>query len=97
MGWHKTSKNSKYFVGNGDNVSTCTCVVGNVRLIPEKSDQTNYMEFSELGTIKTVCLVVYTQVSNHLHIFNLNFVLMYYNLNVTNEHDMYSRILSLVG
>jgi hypothetical protein len=34
-GWPKTLNNSKYFVRNGDGISTCTYIVGNVRLIPE--------------------------------------------------------------
>jgi hypothetical protein len=35
MGWPKTLNNSKYFVRNGDGISQCTYIVGNVRLIPE--------------------------------------------------------------
>jgi hypothetical protein len=34
-GLGKTLNNSKYFVLNGDGISNCTYIVGNVRLIPE--------------------------------------------------------------
>ncbi len=35
VGWPKVINNSKYFVRNGDGIQQCTCIVGNVRLIPE--------------------------------------------------------------
>lgn len=33
--WGETLKHSNYFVRHGEDISTCSYIVGNVRLIPE--------------------------------------------------------------
>jgi hypothetical protein len=88
-GWPKTLNNSKYFVRNGDGISACTYIVGNVRLIPETVPEQfngalrawNNQNDTLGGLYPGIQSLAHYQSQLYTHILSLN---------VTNEHNVYT-------
>ncbi len=92
MGWPKTLNNSKYFVRNGDGISNCTYIVGNVRLIPETiPEQFNGVlrACPAWNSQNDVLGGLYRGIQSLAH-FQSQFYARVLSLNVTNEHDIYT-------
>ena len=89
MGWPKTLNNSKYFVRNGDGISNCTYIVGNVRLIPETIPEQFNGVLRAWNNQNDVLGGLYPGIQSLAH-YQSQFYAHVLSLNVTNEHDMYT-------
>ena len=89
MGWPKTLNNSKYFVRNGDGISQCTYIVGNVRLIPETIPEQFNGVLRAWNNQNDVLGGLYPGCASLAH-YQSQFYAHILSLNVTNEHDMYT-------
>jgi hypothetical protein len=89
MGWPKTLNNSKYFVRNGDGISNCTYIVGNVRLIPETIPEQFNGVLRAWNAQNDVLGGLYPGIQSLAH-YQSQFYAHVLSLNVTNEHDMYT-------
>jgi hypothetical protein len=89
MGWPKTLNNSKYFVRNGDGISQCTYIVGNVRLIPETILEQFNGVLRAWNSQNDVLGGLYPGIQSLAH-YQSQFYAHVLSLNVTNEHDMYT-------
>ncbi len=87
VGWPKLSNNSKYFVRNGDGISNCTYIVGNVRLITETIPEQFNGVLRLLGTHKTMYWVDYISKDCIISTFSISILCSYI---LSNEHDMYT-------
>jgi hypothetical protein len=88
-GWPKTLNNSKYFVRNGDGISTCTYIVGNVRLIPETIPEQFNGVLRAWNNQNDILGGLYPGIQSLAH-YQSQFYAHILSLNVTNEHDMYT-------
>ena len=89
VGWPKLLNNSKYFVRNGDGISQCTYIVGNVRLIPETIPEQFNGVLRAWNAQNDVLGGLYPGIASLAH-FQSQFYAHILSLNVTNEHDMYT-------
>jgi hypothetical protein len=89
MGWPKTLNNSKYFLRNGDGISNCTYIVGNVRLVPETIQEQFNGVLRAWNAQNDVLGGLYPGIQSSAH-YQSQFYAHVLSLNVTNEHDMYT-------
>ena len=87
-GWGRLLNNSKYFVRNGDGISTCTYIVGNVRLIPETIPEQFNGVLRAWNNQNDVLGGLYPGIASLGH-YQSQFYSHILSLNVTNEHDLY--------
>jgi hypothetical protein len=85
----KTLNNSKYFVRNGDGISTGTYIVGNVRLIPETIPEQFNGVLRAWNNQTDILGGLYPGIQSLAH-YQSQFYAHILSLNVTNEHDMYT-------
>ena len=85
----KTLNNSKYFVRNGDGISNCTYIVGNVRLIPETIPEQFNGVLRAWNNQTDILGGLYPGIQSLAH-YQSQFYAHILSLNVTNEHDMYT-------
>jgi len=85
----KTLNNSKYFVRNGDGISTGTYIVGNVRLIPETIPEQFNGVLRAWNNQTDVLGGLYPGIQSLAH-YQSQFYAHILSLIVTNEHDMYT-------
>ena len=88
-GWGKTLNNSKYFVRNGDGISTCTYIVGNVRLVPETIAEQFNGVLRAWNNQNDTLGGLYPGIQSLAH-YQSQFYANILSLNVTNEHDLYT-------
>ena len=89
QGCPKTLNNSKYYVRNGDGIDTCTYIVGNVRLIPEKIPEQFNGVLRAWNNQNDILGGLYPGIQSLAH-YQSQFYAHILSLNVTNEHDMYT-------
>ena len=89
VGWPKLLNNSKYFVRNGDGIQQCTCIVGNVRLIPETIPEQFNGVLRAWNNQNDVLGGLYPGIASLAH-YQSQFYAHILSLNVTNEHDMFT-------